>query len=177
MVFKKGEHQWWQKEGISRTSYAHRAREIISNHLSRALTHKEEIHHLDGDWTNNNLDNLYMFASHKEHMIYHGKLIRWTRKELDLNKTKKQCMDEWHSRNKGKEEEKRILRREKLIKNGVVCQVCKRKDFLTKFALNLHLGRAHGIKIDPQKYQRDWYLRNRERILKKRHKGVKKNDA
>lgn len=189
MPFKKGEFQWWQKIGVSRTSYAHRARKIVSRNLYRKLTHKEVIHHLDGDWTNNNLDNLHMFTSHKEHMIYHRKLIRWIRIELGINKTKKQYMDEWHPRNKDNQERKRILRRERLVNGEFICYVCKRKDFPNQRGLNMHLGRIHRIKIDPKIAQRDWYLKHRAKILSKykthrvnldydssKHKGVKKND-
>ncbi|CDS48893.1 hypothetical protein [Polaromonas sp. CG9_12] len=39
--------------------------------LGRYLRPEEEVHHKDGDPTNNHPDNLQVFATHAEHMRHH----------------------------------------------------------------------------------------------------------
>lgn len=42
----------------------------------RKIKHGQVIHHIDGDRTNNSLDNLRLFNSQREHMQYHHSLRR-----------------------------------------------------------------------------------------------------
>ncbi len=52
------------------------AREIMSKKLGRPLAEGEVVHHIDCDDTNNDPENLMLFASNSEHMAYHHKLKR-----------------------------------------------------------------------------------------------------
>lgn len=39
---------------------------------------EEVIHHIDGDRSNNELSNLYVFRNHSEHMDFHLKVRNWS---------------------------------------------------------------------------------------------------
>lgn len=54
--------------------YVSEHRLIMEKHLGRLLCPKEEVHHIDWDKSNNGLSNLYLFSSHKEHVLYHKHL-------------------------------------------------------------------------------------------------------
>jgi hypothetical protein len=48
-------------------------RHVMEQHLGRYLTPEEVVHHKDGDPSNNDLPNLQLFASQKDHIhIGHG---------------------------------------------------------------------------------------------------------
>lgn len=38
---------------------------------------EEAVHHIDGDRTNNDLSNLYVFRNNREHFNYHLKIKNW----------------------------------------------------------------------------------------------------
>lgn len=50
------------------------ARAVMEKHINRALKGTECVHHVDGDQTNNHIDNLMLFMSHSEHLRYHHQL-------------------------------------------------------------------------------------------------------
>ena len=59
--WKGGCSDWYHKE----------ARKIMANYLKRELNSNEIVHHIDGDWKNNNLSNLFLTtrsAHIKEHL-------------------------------------------------------------------------------------------------------------
>jgi len=47
------------------------ARRIMSKHIGRPLTVGEVVHHIDGNCSNNNIDNLVLFPSHAAHLKWH----------------------------------------------------------------------------------------------------------
>lgn len=59
--YKHGKEICWYKQ----------ARKIIEKKLNRKLTNKEIVHHIDGDKTNNDIENLKIFDSQEYHMNYH----------------------------------------------------------------------------------------------------------
>lgn len=54
--------------------YVHEHRYVMEKHLGRPLLTSEEIHHIDGDRTNNQIDNLLLFPSKSDHLKYHWAL-------------------------------------------------------------------------------------------------------
>jgi len=47
------------------------ARQAMTRHIGRPLTTDEIVHHIDGNCSNNHIDNLMMFPSHSAHMRWH----------------------------------------------------------------------------------------------------------
>ena len=58
-----GSYDWYHKE----------ARKIMENHIGRKLKTKESVHHKDGDYTNNQIENLVILQK-KEHHKHHTRL-------------------------------------------------------------------------------------------------------
>ena len=62
--------------------YVYEHRYGMEQHLGRLLKPQEDIHHIDGDKQNNNINNLLLFANRSEHLKYHWSLDnyngRWT---------------------------------------------------------------------------------------------------
>lgn len=52
----------------------HEHRILMEQKLGRKLTKLEVIHHIDGNRSNNNLSNLYLFSTSSEHSLYEGKI-------------------------------------------------------------------------------------------------------
>ena len=52
-------------------------RYMMEQFLGRKLESKEEVHHIDGNKANNNIDNLKLFSSKSEHLKYHWQ-TNWT---------------------------------------------------------------------------------------------------
>ena len=54
--------------------YEHRyvARQIVGRRLKKS----EVVHHIDGDKTNNSIENLMVFPSHSDHMKHHAEQAR-----------------------------------------------------------------------------------------------------
>jgi hypothetical protein len=50
------------------------ARAIMSKHIGRALTKDEIVHHIDGNCSNNSIDNLVLFPSQSAHFKWHHSL-------------------------------------------------------------------------------------------------------
>lgn len=46
-------------------------RKVIEETIGRKINKYECVHHLDGNWKNNNIDNLIVFPTRAEHTIYH----------------------------------------------------------------------------------------------------------
>lgn len=47
---------------------------VMENHIGRKLTKLEVVHHIDGDRSNNAIENLMLFATQAEHLKHHAKL-------------------------------------------------------------------------------------------------------
>jgi len=60
-------------------------REIAEKKIGRKLKKGEIVHHLDGNSTNNDPDNLYVCKNHSEHKLLHNKIkINWNFKAQEL---------------------------------------------------------------------------------------------
>lgn len=59
----------WSENG---RMYQHR--KVMEEYLGRPLNSEEVIHHIDGNTSNNNIENLNLFKNKKEHMSYHASL-------------------------------------------------------------------------------------------------------
>jgi len=46
---------------------------VMEKHLGRILTKEEIVHHIDGDKSNNEIDNLMLFPTKKAHTKFHHK--------------------------------------------------------------------------------------------------------
>lgn len=46
---------------------------VMEKHLGRRLKKAEVVHHIDGDRTNDNINNLKLFENVSKHMYHHGK--------------------------------------------------------------------------------------------------------
>ncbi len=80
--FKKGnKHPFW-KSG-NQVTYRNYARQIISEHLGRELIKGEAVHHLDHNYQNNEIDNLYVFPNNVEHLKYHRFKVRLVKSFLN----------------------------------------------------------------------------------------------
>lgn len=53
------------------TGYAYEHRVVMENHIGRMLPDNEVVHHVNGDRTDNSIDNLALME-HKEHAEVHG---------------------------------------------------------------------------------------------------------
>jgi len=72
----------WKEGKYTADNYRRTARKIMAKHLGRPLLSKENVHHMDGDYTNNNIDNLYLFSNRGKHISYHIKLKKFVNEEL-----------------------------------------------------------------------------------------------
>ncbi len=52
-------------------NYIAEHRLVMETHLGRYLKPEEKVHHLDGDVTNNKIENLYLFLNKSKHTTYH----------------------------------------------------------------------------------------------------------
>lgn len=68
----------------SKVFYRTQARKIMELYLSRKLTKEETVHHLDFNYKNNNINNLYLFSNESEHQKYHFSLRKMVYEELSL---------------------------------------------------------------------------------------------
>jgi len=56
--------------------YVRESRLVMEKKIGRILSKEEIVHHLDGDNTNNQLDNLHLFPNQSKHWTYHLYLRR-----------------------------------------------------------------------------------------------------
>ena len=81
--YNTGDKHWFWKGGIktrpdgyirdSKTDkFIHRI--IMEKHLGRKLKREEQIHHIDGNPSNNNINNLKLYASNSEHRKYEARI-------------------------------------------------------------------------------------------------------
>ena len=64
--------------------YVKTSRLVMEKYLGRYLDPEETIHHIDGDITNNNIENLMLFPNKSEHQKHHWQ-TRKSRKQLQLD--------------------------------------------------------------------------------------------
>lgn len=57
--------------GLTRQTYLMRARKEFLKHKNLKWERGWVMHHLDGDITNNNIENLFVFYGHSDHLKYH----------------------------------------------------------------------------------------------------------
>jgi len=67
----------------------HRA--VTENFIKRCLKKGECVHHIDLDKTNNKIENLMVFKSHKKHSSFHNKLTQFGM----TNPILRQIKDRW----------------------------------------------------------------------------------
>lgn len=70
--------------GNKSSNYMMEHRLVMEKHLGRYLKLEESIHHLDYDKSNNNIDNLHLFFSEKEHQAHHQMLFSAVADELKM---------------------------------------------------------------------------------------------
>lgn len=63
----------WVTTGKRKYKREHRI--ITEKYLGRLLTRYEQVHHIDGNKKNNNIENLMLFANAKEHTKYHKSFL------------------------------------------------------------------------------------------------------
>jgi len=63
-----------------------KARKIMEEKLGRKLNKGEEVHHLDVNYKNNEIQNLCLFKNSSEHMKYHGFLRKCIREMIKNGK-------------------------------------------------------------------------------------------
>ena len=69
--------------------YEHRL--AMEKDLGRSLNCEECVHHIDGDKTNNNVENLYLFNSNSEHSKYHNTIKQAIINELRISGFDYEC--------------------------------------------------------------------------------------
>lgn len=71
--YKGGTHSnnGYIRLGTQDKRYQHR--KVMEDYLGRELTREEHVHHIDGNKTNNNIENLMLFATNSEHQKYHAR--------------------------------------------------------------------------------------------------------
>lgn len=68
--FKRGIKNIWRGIGKHRNSFYKRARRIMEENLGRKLNQEEIVHHISGDWKDNNINNLQVMTR-SEHARLH----------------------------------------------------------------------------------------------------------
>ena len=58
-----------KRGGNSKTFFRQESHQIIEKSIGRKLSPGEVVHHIDGNFKNNSIKNLKVFASQKEHMM------------------------------------------------------------------------------------------------------------
>lgn len=66
--------------------YVFEHRLVMSNYLKRELKPNEQVHHKDGNKTNNSIDNLELFNSNSEHIAFHAKIFKDKKEPLPFNR-------------------------------------------------------------------------------------------
>jgi uncharacterized protein (DUF1330 family) len=74
--------------------YVYEHRLVMEEFLGRYLTREEVAHHIDGDKSNNVIENLRLFQSKSAHMIYHRLLTKQTLMETSVTTDEKDWGDE-----------------------------------------------------------------------------------
>lgn len=67
----KKDYVYLRKDG--KDVLEHRA--VMESELGRKLKSSEIVHHIDRNRFNNNSNNLHLFGSHREHKIYHHRVL------------------------------------------------------------------------------------------------------
>ncbi len=65
-------------------NYVMEHRWVMESHLGRYLKPEERVHHIDGDKTNNVIENLHLFPNESKHQEYHWFLRRYVKGMLAL---------------------------------------------------------------------------------------------
>lgn len=83
--FKYGSHQYYMKI----------AKKVLNDN-NIVIQKGQVIHHLDGNYKNNELENLYIFNSNSEHKKYHHFLKDLIREELGLMDKRKRYLRQYN---------------------------------------------------------------------------------
>jgi len=67
-LYKNGKYLDWYIHG-EKNKWLHRL--LVEGYIGRDLVRGEIVHHIDGDRTNNKLNNLYIYTSNGEHIKSH----------------------------------------------------------------------------------------------------------
>lgn len=112
IVIRKPEHPYCRADG---TVFEHRL--VMESYLGRYLDPDEEIHHINEVKTDNRIENLKLFQSHKEHI--HFQYVR--------GRDEWRCYtcgnDTWVKRSTGKS----VWYKHPILKNKHVCGYCYQK--------------------------------------------------
>jgi hypothetical protein len=66
---------------------------IVERFLNRKLTKEEIVHHIDGNKLNNNISNLFLFKSQKNHKSFENKVRQFG----FTNPIKRQILNRWNN--------------------------------------------------------------------------------
>jgi len=69
LVYLKPHHRF--RSMTDSLGYVKRSRLVMAEYLGRPLSSKEEVHHEDENRANDNLSNLYLFSTKRDHQFYH----------------------------------------------------------------------------------------------------------
>lgn len=64
-------HPYSFMQNLNGGGYILEHRKVMEDHLGRFLDPSERIHHIDGDKTNNRIENLQLFSSSSDHTKLH----------------------------------------------------------------------------------------------------------
>ena len=84
------QHPRWV--GGSRSYFSLIAKKTMEKYLQRDLKFGEVVHHLDYNWKNNNINNLYLFNTKSEHTKYHRYLHSIVKEMIGLTGVKLKCL-------------------------------------------------------------------------------------
>ena len=91
----KGGYIWIKAKNhphADKNGYYMEHRLVVERYLQRFLKTEEVVHHLDGNKSDNELDNLMLFSTQKAHASFHTKMKRMG---YLTNPMKKQIMNRW----------------------------------------------------------------------------------